>query len=264
MTHSAIYAGNVGHRRLRPRAHRLNYRVYSLLLDLDELEILDQRLRFFSVNRFNLFSFYTKDRGSSRGGSLREQVERAMRSAGIIPDGGRIALLTIPRVLGWSFNPLSVFFCYGADESLRAILWEVDNTFGQRHGYMLPVDHGERGVIAQTCAKELYVSPFMEMDQRYEFRVKAPAENLWFQINSFDHDGLILTTHLAARKVELTDASLIAAFLKMPFLTLKVVAAIHWEALKLWLKGVRLVARRPPPGAPVFIPPNPARSIHED
>lgn len=251
---SALYPGHVTHARLKPREHRLSYRIYSLLLDLDELDDVDRRLRWFSVDRFNLFSFHRKDRGNGSGRDLKGQVESAMRAAGVEPDGGPIRLLAMPRLLGWAFNPLSTYFCHRRDGTLAAILWEVDNTFGQRHAYMIPVEGaGSDGEIVQHCDKAFYVSPFMPMDLRYEFRVRPPAETLSIRIDTFDAGGKVLGARHMARKQALTDAALLRAFFSIPFLTLRVIGGIHWEALKIWLKRVRLVSRPAPPDNPVSV-----------
>lgn len=253
---SAIYPGVVTHMRVKPRVHRLSYRIYSLLLDLDELDALHRRLRLLSVDRFNLFSFYRKDRGDGTGRDLRGQVERAMRAAGVEPDGGRIRLLTMPRLLGFAFNPLSVYFCYRRDGQPAAILWEVDNTFRQRHAYMLPVEAiGPDGEISQSCDKAFYVSPFMDMDLRYEFRVRPPAETLSIGIETFDATGKVMTARHLARRQPLTDAALLRAFFAIPLLNLRVIGGIHWEALKIWLKRVRLIDRPAPPENPVSVVP---------
>ena len=265
---SALYPGHVSHVRLKPRFHRLNYRIYSLLLDLDELDQLDHRLKWFSVDRFNLFSFHRRDRGDGSGRDLKGQVERAMRAAGVEPDGGPVRLLTMPRLLGWAFNPLSTYFCYRRDDTLVAILWEVDNTFRQRHAYMIPVEGiGDDGEIVQQCDKALYVSPFMEMDLTYRFRVRPPRENLSIRIDTSDAEGKVLAARHVACKKELTDRALLGAFFTIPLLTLRVVAGIHWEALKIWLKRVRLVSRPAPPDEPVSVVRLPARQkevpVHE-
>jgi DUF1365 family protein len=249
--HSALYPGTVSHHRLRPREHRLAYRIWSLLIDLDELEAIDKRLKLFSVDRFNLFSFHQADRGDGSGASLRGQVEGAMRRAGIAPDGGPIRLLTMPRLLGWGFNPLSIFFCHRRDDSLAAILWEVDNTFGERHGYLIPVAEEARGEIRQSCAKAFYVSPFMDMDLQYDFAVVPPADIFRLAITVSDAAGVLLTARQNARRVELSDRALMRLFFSIPWLTLRVVGGIHWEALKLWLKGVKLRDRPAPPSEPV-------------
>lgn len=248
---SALYPGDVSHHRLRPRDHRLAYRIWSMLIDLDELPALHRRLRLFSVDRFNLVSFFARDRGDGTGVDLKGQVERAMRAAGITPDGGPIRLLTMPRIFGWAFNPLSVFFCHRRDGSLAAILWEVDNTFGERHAYLIPVDSDDGGEIRQRCDKAFYVSPFLDMDLGYAFRVRSPAETFSLVIEVDDARGRIFSARHLARRVALGDAALLRLLVTFPFLTLKVVAGIHWEALKLWLKGLRLRDRPPPPATPI-------------
>lgn len=253
---SALYPGHVTHHRLRPREHRLAYRVWSMLLDLDELAELDRRLRFFSVDRFNLFSFHARDRGDGTGRDLKEQVENTMRRAGITPDGGPIRLFTMPRLLGWAFNPLSIFFCHARDGRLVAILWEVDNTFGERHGYLITVEETVGGEIRQRCDKAFHVSPFMDMDQTYAFRVKPPADLFSLVIDVHDADGRILGARHLARREDLTDRALLRLCLAVPFLTLRVVGGIHWEALKLWLKGVKLRFKPAPPTSPVTIVPS--------
>ena len=157
---SALYVGTVMHQRLRPARHRLRYRMFSLLLDLDELSALARRLRWFSLNRFNVFSLHERDYGDVRsaadGAGLRACVERQLRAAGL-PAGGAIRLLTMPRILGYAFNPLSVYFCDDADGALQALIYEVNNTFGERHSYLIEVDAGERdgGAIVQRCAKRV-------------------------------------------------------------------------------------------------------------
>jgi DUF1365 family protein len=252
---SALFPGHVTHARFKPKVHKLAYRIYSLLLDIDELDDLDRRLTWFSVDRFNLFSFHRIDRGDRSGADLRTQVETSMRAAGVEPDGGPIRLLTMPRLLGWAFNPLSVFFCYARTGEMTAILWEVDNTFGERHAYMIPVEAGTAGEIVQDCDKAFYVSPFMDMDLRYKFRVSPPGDTLSIRIDSFDDGGHVLTARHLARRQELTDAALIRAFFTIPFLTLKVIGGIHWEALRIWMKGIRLRRRPRPPVNPVSLVP---------
>ncbi|MCI4678355.1 DUF1365 family protein [Rhodoblastus acidophilus] len=247
MSESALYAGLVTHHRVRPRDHRLAYRIYSLLLDLDELDALDRRLRLFSVDRFNLFSFHSRDRGDGSVRDLRAQVEDAMRGAGVEPDGGKILLLTMPRLLGSAFNPLSVFYCRRKSGELAAVLWEVDNTFGERHAYMIPVEGDGRGEIVQSCGKNFYVSPFMNMALDYRFRLRAPDDLLSLVIEVSDPSGLLLTARYQARREALSDFNLLRRFFATPLLTLRVLGGIHWEALKLWRKGIRL---RPKPSPP--------------
>lgn len=254
----ALYIGRVMHRRLRPRAHRLSYRLFSLLLDIDRIDALAGRLRLFSRNRFNLFSFHDRDYAGGSDEPLRVQVERLLVMAGLAADGGPIRLLTMPRILGFAFNPLSVWFCHGHDGALRAILYEVNNTFGERHSYLLPVEDGGEdsgSVIRQDCAKAFHVSPFLAMDLRYDFRVLPPAERLAVAITGSDARGPLLVAVHTARRHPLTDAALARAFVTHPLLTAKVVAGIVWEALKLWLKRVPVHDHPAPPAHPVTIKP---------
>jgi DUF1365 family protein len=256
---SGLYVGQVTHRRLRPRKHALRYRTFALLLDLDELTGLGGRLRLFSHNRFNLFSFFDSDYGSGST-PLREQIEGCAREAGLDLDGGPIRLLTMPRILGYAFNPISAYFCHGRDGKLQAILYEVNNTFGQRHSYFIPVEATESGPVRQSCAKRFYVSPFMAMDMVYEFTVTPPGEKVSIAIVERDGKGVALTATQAQTRIELTDAALAKVFFSHPLLTLKVVVGIHIEALALWIKGMRLQVRPPPPSESVTYV---ARRVHE-
>jgi uncharacterized protein len=249
---SSIYVGSIAHRRLRPKSHRLRYRVFALLLDLDELPALDKRLRLFSLGRFNLFSFRAEDHLFARSGDLRSEVESALRKAGLETRGGAIRLLTMPRILGYGFNPLSIFFCYRVDGALQAILYEVNNTFGQRHCYLFPVETDGRA-LRHACEKQLYVSPFMAMEMVYSFRIKPPDDAFTISISVADEEGDVLVATQRLARVALDDRALMRVFLSHPLLTLKVIAGIHYEALLIWLKGVGLHVRPPPPGHTVTV-----------
>jgi uncharacterized protein len=257
MTTSALYVGHVMHRRLRPLRHRLAYRMFSLLVDIDELDALHARLRCFSVNRFNLFSLHPADHGdgsATSGAGLRAHAEAALREAGL-PTGGAIRLLAMPRILGYAFNPLSVWFCDAPGGGLQAIVYEVNNTFGERHSYLVPVDAAQRmaAVVEQRCDKQLYVSPFLGMALRYRFRVEPPGERMSLGITVHDGDRAVLQARLDAEHRPLSDAALLRVFATHPLLTLKVIAGIHWEALRLWLKGARLHPRPRAPANPVTV-----------
>lgn len=245
-TGPALYVGSVVHRRLRPRKHDLRYRVFWLLLDIDTMKDTMRRSLVLSLNRFNLFSIREKDYGDRSGAPPRPQVEAAMHEAGVEPDGGRIFLLTMPRVLGYGFNPLSIYFCHRRDGTLAAILYEVSNTFGQRHSYMLPVET-DGPVVRQSIGKCFYVSPFMDMDLSYSFRVRRPDDKVAVSIRCDDEEGAVLSASLVGERRPLGDLALLLAFVTHPFLTLKVIGGIHWEALLLWMKGIGLRKRPPPP-----------------
>lgn len=261
MTASALYVGRVMHRRLRPLRHRLAYRVFSLLVDVDELDALHARLRCFSVNRFNLFSLRPADHGdgsATTGAELRAHIDARLREAGL-PTGGAIRLLAMPRILGYAFNPLSVWFCDAPEASgpggLQAIVYEVNNTFGERHSYLIPVDAAQRtaAVVEQRCGKQLYVSPFLGMALHYRFRIEPPHARTALGITVHDGDRAVLHARLDAERRPLTDAALLRVFATHPLLTLKVIGGIHWEALRLWLKGARLHPRPPAPAHPVTV-----------
>jgi DUF1365 family protein len=250
---SAIYDGAVVHQRLTPRRHRLRYRLFDLLLDLDELPALDRRLKLFGHNRLALFSFHDRDHGAGEARPLRGQIEAMLRVAGIDIEGGSIRVLCMPRVLGYVFNPLSVFYCHRPDGRLAAAVLEVNNTFGERHCYVVEAGAGD-AVIRKGCAKSFFVSPFMGMDMTYDFRLATPGETVATAILGRGPDGApIITAAFSGARRELTDRALAAAFVNHPLLTLKVILAIHWEAAKLLAKGVRLRAKPTPPPWPVSV-----------
>ncbi len=225
------------HRRHRPVIHRFRYRVFTLLLDLDRAETSTHKLRLLSWNRFNLFSFYDRDHGPRDGSGLRLWVEDHLRAAGIEPDGGTIRLLCFPRILGYVFNPLSLYFCHRRDGSLAAMVYEVKNTFGEQHAYVLPAVHGEG---RHRCAKSFYVSPFIGMSASYHFRLRPPDERLAISIRETDAQGPLLDAVMTGRRADLNDLALARCFVAYPLMTLKVIAAIHFEAFRLWRKGLTI------------------------
>ena len=238
------------HRRLRPRIHHFRYRAFWFLLDLDELDRLSSQLRWFSHNRSNLFSLHDRDHGDGSATPLRAQVELKLREARIDLGGGSIRLLCMPRTLGYCFNPLSVYFCCHADGAPAALVYQVHNTFGERHSYVIPVRHtsdADAVAVRQRCRKALYVSPFLDLNMRYDFRVSGPDERIAVGIRASTSEGPVLNAVLTGQRSDLNDRNLVRAFLTIPAITLKVIAAIHWEALRLWLKGLRLVPRPAPP-----------------
>jgi len=246
---SAVYVGRVNHKRLRPFAHSFEYRVFTLLVDLDELPQISRRLRLFSHNRFNLFGLADRDHGARNATSLRAWIDGHLARAGIDLDGGSVRLLSFPRVLGYTFDPLSVWYCYHADGSLRAVLHEVKNTFGEQHGYLVPVTDDLR----HSFDKEFFVSPFLDMEATYSFAMNDPGDHLTVGITHLDADGELLRASIRGKRLELTDATLVRLFLSHPLLTLKVMGAIHWQGFRLWRKGAPYRRRPQPPASPVTI-----------
>jgi DUF1365 family protein len=245
---AALYLGEVMHARLKPIGHRFSYRVMSLLIDLERLGEADRQSRLFGVNHAALYSFHEKDHGMRDGSPLRAYAQRCASKHDIDLTGGRVLLLCYPRLLGYTFNPLSVYFCYRADGALALMIYEVRNTFGDIHAYVLPVKPGEisDAGIRQSQEKLFYVSPFVEMAMRYHFRVSPPSENVKLRILETDCESPLLAATFHGRRRALTTPALLRSFFALPLVTLKIVAAIHWEALRLWLKGVRLAPRPNP------------------
>lgn len=253
MTASGLYEGVVVHQRLRPRRHRLRYRIFQLLVDLDELPALGRRLRYFGHNRPALFSFLDRDHGTGEGGPLRPYVEAQLRAAGLDLKGGPIRILCMPRVLGQVFNPLTVYWCHRRDGVLAAVLYEVNNTFGQRHSYLLPVKEPAGPTIHQSCGKRFYVSPLQGMDMAYAFDLRPPGEDVFVAVRGADGAGPMLLATFKGERRELSDRAILTTFMSHPLLAAKVLAAIHWEALRIWLKGARFHPRPPLPPASVSI-----------
>jgi DUF1365 family protein len=234
-------------------AHALRYRIFLLFLDLDEAASLSRRLRWFGFDRPGLASFWQKDHGAGTAAGLRSWVEAQLAQARL-PVGGAVRVLCMPRVLGHAFNPLTVIFSHAPGGALQALVYEVNNTFGQRHAYVLPV-HGSETPVRQDCAKMFHVSPFMAMDLHYRFRVAVPGERCGIFITASDDNGKVLTAAFTGRRQALTDTALARAVLRTPFLGATVLAGIHWEALKLWLKGLKLRPAPPRPASAVTIAP---------
>lgn len=254
---SGLYPGLVVHGRTRPQAHALRYRIFMLLVDLDEAPALGQALRLFGFDGPAAFSLHTRDHGDGSDQPLKGQVEAHLRQAGL-PCGGPVRLLCMPRVLGGVFNPLSVYFCHGPDGALSAILYEVNNTFGDRHSYLIPAPVAEGETLRQTIDKGFYVSPFMDMGLTYAFTIRPPGERVAVSIQVADGDGPLLSASFAGARRPLSDRALFGAWLSHPWMTLGVMGAIHWEALKIWLKGGRLRPRPAPPALPVTVAPQAA------
>ena len=244
---SKIYPGRVFHHRLRPKPHKLNYRVFTLLLDLDELPRLDHDLRLFAHNRFAVFSFYDRDHGAGENGDLRTYVRAALQQADINISDGKIKLLCYPRIFGYVFNPLSVYYCYDGDDHLRAMLYEVSNTFGERHSYLMEINEHQGLKARQHCKKRFHVSPFMAVSGVYEFKLRLTDKLILVRIDLSDDSGLLMRTGFAGSAEVLSGQNLFKMLILYPLMTVKVIIGIHWEALKLWSKGLHVFTKPEPP-----------------
>ena len=239
---SWIYNGKVFHKRFKPKIHFFKYKVFSLLLDLDEIDTIDNNINIFSHNNFNLISFYDRDHGERDGSSVREWVKKKLKSNNIECENIKIKLLCYPRILGYVFNPLSIFFVYDNNSSLVSILYEVKNTFGEQHTYVFKTE--DEKVIINDCSKKFHVSPFIEMECHYYFRVLKPSDKISVIIDQKDKDGKLLYASQDGKAPELNEKNLLTSYISHPLMTFKIIAAIHYEALKLWLKGIKIIKRK--------------------
>lgn len=240
---SAIYDGWVMHRRIAPRNHAFRYRVFAMLIDLAELEGLSRRLWLFAWNRAGVFSFHDRDHGDGR--ALHSWLDAKLAAEGIVADGPK-RVLCYPRLFGYVFNPLSVWFCHRRDGHLAAIVYEVHNTYGERHSYVLRAEENDC-LIRQRCAKNFYVSPFLSMACAYNFKVRPPGDDVMIAINEEEAGKPILMATFMGSRKRLSDAKLFSMLVRHPLMTLKIIAAIHFEAVRLMRKGVQRHAH----GAPV-------------
>jgi uncharacterized protein len=251
---SAIYPSVVTHRRLGPVPHAFSYRVLTTLIDLGEVAGLDRDGGLFRHNRPGVVAFLDRDHGPRDGSPLRPWIDGHLAQMGIDLDGGRVRILCSPRILGYVFNPLSVWFCHHRDGSLRGLLYEVRNTFGEHHNYLIPVEPGRApgAMVRQSCGKDFHVSPFMPMNLRYAFAVREPGQRVSVTMRLLHPDagpgtGAMFVAAWRGRRVEFTRANLRRAVAANPLSTLKITAGIHAEALRLWAKGAPLHPKPPAP-----------------
>ena len=242
MINSAIYNGQVIHKRFKPKVHYFKYKVFSLLIDLSELEKLDQNVNFFSFNKFNLISFYEKDHGERNGSPLKLWVQKNLEKNNIQAKDIKIKILCYPRIFGFVFNPLSVFYIYDNNSNLISILYEVKNTFGEQHTYIFKTNTNHN-LIQHMCKKKFHVSPFMEMDCIYFFRLLKPGSKISIIIDQNDKEGKILYASQDGIRSEITNANFIKSYLKHPLMTFKIILAIHYEGFKLWSKGIKFIKK---------------------
>jgi DUF1365 family protein len=237
-----IYHGKVVHVRTAPKRHVLSMNVFELFINLDEMENLSQKLHLFSFNRFNLFSVNNRKWGARDGTPLAAHVRNLATKAAGKDAAHHIFMLCFPALLGRVFNPLTTYYCYDEAGELRCLVFEVSNTFGEHHTYVVPADQAQ-----SSHPKRFHVSPFNKVEGSYSFTARSPAEKLRLGVRLDKDNETILNTWFEGKHSDLNDWALFKALLKMPLLPLQVLFAIHWEAFKLWRKGLSFNKSPAPP-----------------
>lgn len=245
-----LYPGKVMHARLNPFGHRFTYRVFTCLFDIDRLDDAAGMSAIFSVNRFNLVSFHERDHcpGGDTTQGLRARVDTMLETCGLDRPAA-VRLLAYPRLFGFVFNPLSVYFCHDDDGALQTVIYEVRNTFGEHHSYVCAIEPGQLtdAGVRQSREKIFYVSPFIDLGARYHFRVLPPGESVRVRIFETENDAPLLSATFSGEARPFTTATLAGQLARLPLMTLSIVASIHWQALKLWWKGAKFHSRGKPP-----------------
>ena len=239
----SIYNGTVIHKRFKPKVHFFKYKVFSILIDISEINLLHKNLKIFSYNRFNIISFYDADHGPRDGTSVKKWVIKNLKDNQIDTKDIKIKLLCYPRIFGFVFNPLSVFFIYNKKSELISILYEVKNTFDEQHTYIFKSRENENP-IKHTCKKKFHVSPFIEMNCTYFFKILKPGDKISVIIDQYDEEGKLLYASQDGSRIELNNKNLFLSYLKHPLMTFKIIAAIHFEAFKLWIKGIKFIKKK--------------------
>ncbi|MGC9940921.1 MAG: DUF1365 domain-containing protein [Verrucomicrobiota bacterium] len=237
---SCLYECSVMHHRFVPKVHHFDHRIFMFYLDLDELDVLAKKNLLFSHNRKNLYSFRDDDHEPAGQSPLKERVLALLRRTGIdLGPRGRVCLLTLPRVLGYIFNPISIYYCFdGAGKAICSLV-EVGNTFREIKLYLLGQEQlAPDATFRKVMPKHFYVSPFSSLTLSFDFKLKVPGDDLDIKIDDRDGDEKTLASALSGRRVELTNPALFGFTLKYPLITAKVVFLIHYQALRLWLKRV--------------------------
>jgi DUF1365 family protein len=237
MPPATLYAGRVAHIRHAPFRHRFDYRIWMMCADLDRLDELAAGSKFFAHNKAGLISIQDKDHGFRDGRPMRAFVEAALAVENLSQYAAKILFITMPRLLGYAFNPISFYFCHDEAGRLGAVLHQVKNTFGDQIGYLMPVKSA--GIIRQTAPKRMHVSPFFDMQGGYRFALTPPQEKLTVSIQYGAAAAKRMTATMSLHARPFTDASVLRLLAEMPLAPVKVMLAIHWQALKLYLRGAR-------------------------
>lgn len=242
---SNIYIAKVMHHRLSPKKHTFWYRVYMFYIDLDEIGLLTKKLRWFSRNKFNLFSFRDKEHlqlpreNPNPGKNTRQHLEAYLAENGVDGSGLKIKLLTNLNVLGYNFNPVSFYYCFDSAGHPVCCVAEISNTYREMKLFFFGKEALQGDTFKKITTKYFYVSPFIDHDDVFDFRLKVPAATLDVEIDDLDKDGKrFFISTLKGKSKPLSNAVMLRCFLAIPLIPLQIMGLIHWQALKLWLKKI--------------------------
>lgn len=249
----ALYLGDVSHRRVRPVRHALSYRVFTLFVDPDQLPDIASRSRLLGYNKAGVLSIHDRDHAERDGRPIGDWLRGLAAQADCGSVVKRFMMLTYPRILGYVFNPLTVYYGLDANGGIRLMVYEVNNTFGEHMTYVLPADARADGTVCQKTEKRFYVSPFNDVSGQYRLRTTRPAETLSLGVALRDGNGPVLSASFHGERHSLTDRALMRGLAETGWMTVKVFAGIHLEALKLFLKGLRIRPRPRPPHPPLHV-----------
>lgn len=249
----ALYVGETRHARLQPFRRQLRFSLFSLWLDITRLNAVAAQSKSLRINAKGIFSFWERDHGGRDGSNLEDWARSQFHHVGVEGEIGSIFILCFPRMFGYVFNPLSVYFAYTPEGSLRAVLYEVHNTFGETHSYVTPIPArtGSEAARRFEAPKRFHVSPFFGVEGRYRFHLRAPGESFGLKIENWRGNELDHIALLQSRRVEFSDRKLHRLAWALPLMSVQVILAIHWHALFLWLRGAHYRAK-PAPQTPNF------------
>ncbi len=242
-----LHACSVAHARMFPQQYRFRYQIFSILIDIDKLSVADHCTWLFRTNRFGVVAFHERDHGPLDGSSLRSWINEQLAEQGL-PNPATVLLQCMPRVFGYVFNPISLWYCFDEQGDVMAVLVEVNNTFGEKHCYLL-ADGGQplQWPVRQSADKCFHVSPFIGMQARYQFRISDPREKLGVVINEYQNDELMLVATQTGAPKALSSTTVARLVMRLPLSTFKVMAAIHWQALRIWWRGGKFHKKPAPP-----------------
>ncbi|MEO6284904.1 MAG: DUF1365 domain-containing protein [Dyadobacter sp.] len=247
---SCLYEATVMHKRLGPKEHYFTYGIFMFYLDLDELDLLNKKLRLMSRNKFNLFNFRDRDHlqlpreNPDQSKNIRQHLTDYLTANGVTIGTGRIMVLTNLCTMGYQFNPVSFYYCYDEAGNPVCSVVEVCNTFREMKPYFLDMKTYSNDRFELNTAKEFYVSPFMELDTHFHFKLNIPEKNLRISINDYNPNGeLIFISSLTGKRKELNDSNMLLFFISFPLITLKIITMIHWQAFLLWTRKIKFIKK---------------------